>query len=72
MFVELENTVEGLVRFDNLGDEYYEYDENEKIFCDELTEGMIEEIEEAKKLGLTMKFYNTDREEITNCSMLAR
>lgn len=35
------------------------------IFCNELTEGMIEEIKEAKKLGLTMKFYNTDREEIT-------
>ena len=31
VFVELENTVEGLVRFDNLGDEYYEYDENRKI-----------------------------------------
>ena len=42
------------------------------IFCNELTEGMIEEIEDAKRLGLKMKFYNTDREEITNCSMLAR
>ena len=26
VFVELENTVEGLIRFENLGDEYYEYD----------------------------------------------
>ncbi len=40
------------------------------IFCDELTEGMIDEIEEAKKLGLTMKFYNTDREEITHANYL--
>ena len=35
IFVELENTVEGLVRFDNLGDEYYEYDENRKILIGE-------------------------------------
>ena len=40
------------------------------IFCNELTEGMIEEIEEAKKLGLNMKFYNTDREEITHANYL--
>lgn len=30
IFVELENTVEGLIRFDNLGDEYFIYDENRK------------------------------------------
>lgn len=30
IFVELENTVEGLIRFDNLGDEYFEYDEEHK------------------------------------------
>ena len=35
VFVELENTVEGLVRFENLGDEYYEYDENRKILIGE-------------------------------------
>ena len=40
------------------------------IFCNELTEGMIEEIEEAKKLGLKMKFYNTEMEEITNANYL--
>jgi len=34
------------------------------IFCNELTEGMIEEISEAKKLGLNMKFYNEKQEEI--------
>ena len=34
------------------------------IFCNELTEGMIEEIAEAKKLGLNMKFFNVIEEEI--------
>ena len=27
MFVELENTIEGLVRFENMDDDYYIYDE---------------------------------------------
>ena len=27
LFVQLENTVEGLVRYENIGDDYYEYDE---------------------------------------------
>ena len=30
MFVELENTVEGLIRFENLGNEYFIYDEEKK------------------------------------------
>lgn len=30
VFVELENTVEGLIRFENLGDEYFIYDEDHK------------------------------------------
>ncbi len=30
MFVELENTVEGLVRFENMGKDYYEYNEANK------------------------------------------
>lgn len=30
VFVELENTVEGLVRFENLGEEYFVYDEDHK------------------------------------------
>ena len=40
------------------------------IFCNELTEGMIEEIEEAKKLGIKMKFFNSDREGINNANYL--
>lgn len=35
IFVELENTVEGLIRFENLGDEYYEYDPDHKILIGE-------------------------------------
>ena len=37
VFVELENTVEGLIRFDNLGDDYYAYDEERKILIGEHT-----------------------------------
>ena len=48
VFVELENTVEGLVRFDNLGDEYYEYDENKKVLIGENTR-------ETFKIGDKMK-----------------
>lgn len=37
VFVELENTVEGLIRFDNLGDDYFIYDETKKILTGEHT-----------------------------------
>ena len=37
MFVELENTVEGLIRFENLGDEYFIYDEDRKRLIGEKT-----------------------------------
>lgn len=37
MFVELENTVEGLIRFEYLGDEYFIYDENRKTLTGEKT-----------------------------------
>ena len=40
------------------------------IFCNELTEGMIEEIEEAKKIGLKMTFYNEKMEVITHANYL--
>ena len=35
MFVELENTVEGLVKFEDLGDEYFIYDEERKTLTGE-------------------------------------
>lgn len=37
MFAELENTVEGLIRFENMGKEYYIYDENKKQLMGEHT-----------------------------------
>ena len=37
LFVELENTVEGLIRFENLGNEYFEYDDNHKQLIGEHT-----------------------------------
>jgi len=37
MFVELENTVEGLIRFDDLGDDFFIYDENKKTLLGERT-----------------------------------
>ncbi len=37
LFVELENTVEGLIRFENLGNEYFEYDDVHKQLIGEQT-----------------------------------
>ena len=37
IFVELENTVEGLIRFENLGDEYFIFDEENKMLIGERT-----------------------------------
>ena len=40
VFVELENTAQGLIRFDKLGDEYFIYDENMKTLLGEKTKTM--------------------------------
>ena len=40
VFVELENTVEGMIRFDKLGDEYFIYDEDNKTLLGEKTKTM--------------------------------
>ena len=40
VFVELENTVEGLIRFENLGYEYFIYDEDNKTLLGEKTKKM--------------------------------
>lgn len=37
VFVQLENTVEGLIRFENLGNEYFDYDDMHKILIGEQT-----------------------------------
>lgn len=41
MFAELENTVEGLIRFENMGDEYYIYDEDKKQLIGERTNSVF-------------------------------
>ena len=33
MFVELENSVEGLIRLENMSDDFYEYDEEKALLC---------------------------------------
>ena len=40
LFVELENTVEGLIRFENLGNEYFEYDDIHKQLIGEHTKAV--------------------------------
>lgn len=40
VFVELPNTIEGLIRFDDLGDEYFIYNENNKTLQGEKTKNM--------------------------------
>ena len=40
VFVELENTVEGMIRFEDLGDEYFIYDENTKTLLGESSKKM--------------------------------
>ena len=37
IFVELENTIEGLIRFENLGNEYFIFDENKRTLIGEKT-----------------------------------
>ena len=58
VFVELENTVEGLIRFENLGDDHYTYDEERKILIGDHTKEVfkigdrikVEVIEASKEL----------------------
>ena len=63
IFVELENTVEGLIRFDDLGDEYFIYDEERKILIGEHTKTTYKigdkiniRVKDASKLMRTVDF----------------
>ena len=58
MFVELENTVEGLVRFSDLGNEYFIYDEERKTLLGEQTKTMY-------KIGDKIKIRVTRADKIT-------
>jgi len=68
LFVELENTVEGLIRFDNLGDEFYIYDDERKMLIgehsketykigDKITVRVIEANKVLRKVAFE-KYYN--------------
>ena len=48
VFVQLENTVEGLIRFENLGNEYFEYDDMHKILIGEQTKKVYKMGEKVK------------------------
>ena len=56
MFVELDDTVEGLVRFEDMGNEYYIYDEERKTLRGEKTNSVY-------KIGqeVTIKVKNADK-----------
>lgn len=56
MFVELDNTVEGLVRFEDMGNEYYIFDEERKTLRGEKTNSVY-------KIGqeVTIKVKNADK-----------
>ncbi len=63
IFVELENTVEGLIRFDDLGDEYFIYDEDRKMLIGEHTKTTYKigdkiniRVKDASKLMRTVDF----------------
>ncbi len=63
IFVELENTVEGLIRFDDLGDEYFIYDEERKMLIGEHTRTTYKigdkiniRVKDASKLMRTVDF----------------
>ena len=73
VFVELENTVEGLVRFENLGDDYYEYDEEHKILIGErnketfkMGDKMRIEVIEANKQEKRISFRRITDDKIGN------
>lgn len=53
-----------------MGLELLKYCSEVWIFCNELSEGMIREIKEARKLNIPLKFYNTEMEEINHDNYL--
>lgn len=74
VFVELENTVEGLIRFENLGNDYFIYDETKKILTGEHTGKSFKigdkikiRVIEASKLLRRVSFERIeDKQEVSN------
>ena len=68
MFVELENTVEGLVKFDNLGDEYFVYDDVRKKLIGDRTKktyGVGDKVK-IRVIGADKQLRNIDFEIVEN------
>ena len=70
VFVELENTVEGMIRFDKLGDEYFIYDEDRKTLLGEKTKTMYHigdairvRVIRADKLSRQIDFEKAEKED---------
>ena len=53
-----------------MGLELLKYCSEVWIFCNELSEGMIQEIKKARELNIPLKFYNTEMEEINHDNYL--
>ena len=70
IFVELENTIEGLIRFEDLGNEYFIYDENTKKLIGERTNKIYKigdkikiKVKSASKMLRQIDFCLTKEEE---------
>ena len=71
IFVELDNTVEGIIRFENMGNEYYDYDETNKKLIGNVTKKVfkigdkvrIRVIEASKELRkVAFEIYDEEKE----------
>lgn len=65
IFVELDNTIEGMIRFENLGKDYYIYDEENKTLTGEHTKEIL-------KIGQKMKIQVIEANKYTRRISFAR
>ena len=65
IFVELDNTIEGMIRFENLGDDYYIYDEENKTLIGEHTKEIL-------KIGQKIKVQLIEADKYTRRISFAR
>ena len=65
IFVELDNTIEGMIRFENLGDDYYIYNEETKTLIGEHTKEVL-------KIGQKMKVQLIEADKYTRRISFAR
>ena len=77
IFVELDNTVEGIVRFENMGDEYFRYDDMNKVLIGEKTKltykigdkvrvRVIEANKQLRKVAFEIVFNEDNEDKIEN------